>query len=491
MQKLYFDKDMAAMLTITYHGIKKNISAYENQSILSLVRDNFECSFSSCAKSGKCGKCICYVKKVNLHEAGTLEVDSKLQDMSDENKFANFGYEKRQACQVIALDNMDVICAFIEDYDEHTSIITLQGEETFLNEKEEATLNDYIAVDLGSTTIAMSDGVKSHAFLNPQRCYGADVISRMEISNQGGAKKIKELTLNKLNEGLNVLDPEGKKKHVLIAGNTAMVHLLMGHSCEGISAYPFEGAHTESEVFEAFGRKFVTVPGISAFVGGDIVSGLYYIEHMRQNAPAKGTDIAAANYLFIDLGTNGELALRTSEGFLCTSAAAGPAFEGNVTANVPGSDLVHIVAKARQNGLIDETGLLCDEYFDEGFKTKEGVLLTQQSIRDLQLAKAAAAYAVDALLKRANLNYAELDAVYIAGGFGYYLKPEDAAIIKLLPDELAEKIIAVGNTSLKGALLAAKNDDINGLLDIVKKSKALLLSQADDFGAEYIRQLNF
>lgn len=385
-----------------------------------------------------------------------------------------------------------------------------------------------IAVDLGTTTIAMQlmdidtgEVTDTYCVMNPQRSYGADVLSRIKAANEdvaykGAAAVMREGVWNVLREGVNrfcgklLALPEETSLHCMcIAGNTTMEHLLMGLSTEKLGKSPF--------IPEKLGLQKCTLPngpvslpvyitpGISAFVGGDIVAGLYFLNLLPlcgtggtgdfretgcddQRGQCNG-DFRRGAVLFIDLGTNGEMAITDGRRMIVTATAAGPAFEGGPGKAAVGSDMVAITAFLLKEGIIDETGLMAEPYFDEGVtvalpdagsgaefsvsgdsavsaSTKQtdsvnpimarvSVRLTQKDIRDLQMAKAAVRAGVEVLQQK--MGYPPITKVYLAGGFGYYLNVGAAAAIGLLPEKLKSCTEAVGNTSLAGSFRMGKD----------------------------------
>ena len=315
-----------------------------------------------------------------------------------------------------------------------------------------------IAIDLGTTTLAFSivDIVSKKilhtvTMLNSQRKYGADVLSRIQASVDGEQEELRESIQKDLSEGIDELLKEYRFidiDHVVISGNTTMIHLLMGYACSTLGIYPFVPVNTElisGPAEEIIGYKqpgaeikTTILPSISAFIGGDIVAGLYALDF------ASNKEIN----LFVDLGTNGEIALGNCDRILTTSVAAGPAFEGgniscgtgsvagaicaveinrndvsdiklNTIHNVPpcgicGTGVIETVAELLKCGLIDETGLLADEYFDTGFpltNTQKPIVFTQQDIRQFQLAKAAVCTGIEVLIKEYGITTDEIDKV--------------------------------------------------------------------------------
>ena len=208
-----------------------------------------------------------------------------------------------------------------------------------------------IGIDIGTTTLAAclygwSDGMvyETVTAVNSGRDFGADVLSRMEASNSGKRARLQELLQEDVSgllaellhrTGVQVADV----KKLVIAANMTMVHLLMGYSCETLGRAPFVPANKRmicADAMRILGDSslrcpVVILPAVSAFVGGDIVSGML----------ALGMDKGNDTVLLLDVGTNGEMALRHDGQIYVTSTAAGPAFEGGGIscgcASVPGA----------------------------------------------------------------------------------------------------------------------------------------------------------
>ena len=417
-----------------------------------------------------------------------------------------------------------------------------------------------IAIDLGTTTLVFalvnkvsSQVVHTVTMLNSQRKYGADVLSRIQASADGKKNELRASIQKDLREGIDKLVKEYttttevielfkqqplKVENIVISGNTTMTHLLMGYDCSALGVYPFKAVNTE--LIEGIAREIIgyshniqgqeteipvtVLPSISAFVGGDIVSGLYTLDFVNNKEIS----------LFVDLGTNGEIALGNCDRILTTSVAAGPAFEGGniscgtgsvagaicavtITRNVEdsegntsqlfnvqiktihnaqpcgicGTGVIETISELLKCGLVDETGLLADEYFDNGFSltnTENPILFTQQDIRQFQLAKAAVRTGIEVLTKEYGITIAEIDKVYIAGGFGYHLNIEKSASIGLIPPELADRAVAVGNTSLAGVVKYLSDPNALHILQRIKNaSEDIILANDGDFQEVYLK----
>ncbi len=354
-----------------------------------------------------------------------------------------------------------------------------------------------IGIDLGTTTIAMSlaDGagrcLKAFCKENPQIIYGSDVLSRIRnAENREKAVCMQREVRKVLEQGCKELlkqVPADSRVQVVLAANTTMNYLLMGWAPDELGQSPFTVRHREPIQTQVASQAVWGFPPLSAFVGGDILAGIYSCGIHQRKSPV----------LLIDLGTNGEIVLGNSRRILACSTAAGPAFEGGPCRGIWGADMVHLIGTLLRNGLVDETGLLTDEYFEQGV-TIGGVTVTQDAIRALQLAKAAIAAGVDILLAHFGITAHEVEEVILAGGLGYYLQPEDAALIGLLPGELAGKAVAGGNTSLQGAIqmsttflqgrqteVVAEIKRIDELVEIME------LPENSAFQNTYINHLNF
>lgn len=410
-----------------------------------------------------------------------------------------------------------------------------------------------IAVDLGTTTIAMqlmemNSGkvADTHCVMNPQRSYGADVLSRIQAADNGHEQNLRDSVWRVLQTGVDRFRDIGEICCMCIAGNTVMEHLLMGLSTGNLGRSPFTpvetglqkcmlpynesvgsgiGAGTDirkETVIEAGNetraeiQAYIT-PCISAFVGGDIVAGLYHCG-LLDVLKSEQTYEKGSAVLFIDLGTNGEMAITDGERMIVTAASAGPAFEGGANASVPGSDMIAVTASLLKQGIIDETGLLEEAYFEHGIDvpiqdikgSDEAVIhLTQKDIRDIQMAKAAVRAGIEILYKK--MGQPKLTHVYLAGGFGYYLDVNAAIAVGLLPEHMRHIVTAAGNTSLAGAYEMGRdlwtgrlneetlkeelnvnnrlnmNNKLNGLINI----ESLNLAEQENFEALYLSFLNF
>ena len=354
-----------------------------------------------------------------------------------------------------------------------------------------------IAVDLGTTNIVMQlvdlgDGSvrETYRAANRQGIYGADVISRIKASGEGKKEELKRIAKAGLLEGIRVLTKGHARKvsRISIGANTAMVHLLMGYSCRTLGVHPFRPLNlgpVRMGYQELFGdnRQNAEVwifPGISAFLGGDLVAGLYALEFEKKEGPV----------MLADLGTNGELALSFRGKILAASAAAGPAFAGGGIEQ--GSEALDLIWNLRKQGRMDETGRLKEPYFFFFFLLPFGRRYGQRDIRNLQLAKAAIRAGMETLVLEAGIRAGDLEEVYLAGAFGCGTDVQKAAEIGLLPAVCADRIRIAGNSCLSGAVKYLLDPQAAMTAEaVVRASREIPLCASRKFSDLYMEHMGF
>lgn len=352
----------------------------------------------------------------------------------------------------------------------------------------------FITTDIGTTTLVMqkvsaSDGqvIETYKAVNAQNRFGSDVISRLEASEHGHREELSHIIRDQLCQGVEKLGGDDVL-FMVIAANTTMVHLLMEYDVQGLSKAPFDAVCLDEIRTEIAGIETYIMPGYSAFVGGDIFSGILAVGSTTNNSPT----------LLIDLGTNAEMVLFDSDQMAATSAAAGSAFDSIADVGLFGADVVAILYRLLKEHRIDCHGTLQDEWFAQGvaIEYKKRVYITQDHIRRMQLAKAAVRCGIDYLSEAFGCALWEIGQVYVAGGFGYYLDVEAAFGVGLLPDAFRGKTFACGNTALSGARvygydkLVIKDKLFSNVSDFPKK-KIINLAMEPDFNERYISYLDF
>lgn len=514
------------------NGQTSEIRGLDTESLMdAFIRNDIYIS-AACGGKGKCGKCGVRMTQGATEITETDRIFFNEKELEEGWRLSCLSCPE-ETCTVEIETGDESDFEIIADYQE-------QEEET---EKTEEEFYD-IGIDIGTTTIAVNlvGGTSRKVCgtctaINRQRAYGADVISRIQASNDGKKEELMLSIRKDLYDGIRHvvcdqgIDPDLVKK-IAIAGNTTMGHLLMGFSCETLGVYPFTPVdistiHTDFQKMfggiegldgEWIHAQVILLPGISTYVGADISAGMLCCGFDRADRPS----------LLLDLGTNGEMALGYRDRIMVTSTAAGPAFEGgNISCGMGsvrgaicgvditdgkasvqtiggakpiglcGTGVIETVSELLKEDLIDETGMLDEDYFDDGYplaETEEGtpIVFTQKDVREIQLAKSAVRAGVETLLLRYGIGYDDVEKVYLAGGFGYKIDLDKAVCIGLLPEELRDRIEAVGNSSLGGAVVYLTEPDAPVRLEqIVNASEEIALSTDKDFNRFYTDYMFF
>jgi len=418
-----------------------------------------------------------------------------------------------------------------------------------------------IAFDLGTTTVVATlmdletgQPAAARSMLNRQQPYGADVITRISATMMDD-RALEALT-ERAHETLAQLTQEvceeagveaSEVYEITLCGNVTMIQLALGIDPEPLSMAPFVVAsHSWPETkARDFGvgvhprAPAFVFPSLGAYVGGDIVAGML----------ATGLTRDRRLRLFIDVGTNSEIALGSSERVLATAAPAGPAFEaaqikcgmraaegaiegvriedddlaleviGDVDAvGICGSGLVDAVSELVQSGLLDHSGrFVADEQAAEihpglaprlSFIGKErvfvlhwrggdrdpasSVFLSQRDVRELQFAKASIATGWEILMRELGVTADDISQVLLAGSFGAYLTPASAVRIGLVPRMALPRILSAGNVAGEGAKIAALSLRERAEAEaILHEVEYVELSGRADFNDLFIDQLAF
>lgn len=399
------------------------------------------------------------------------------------------------------------------------------------------------AVDLGTTTVAVriydlenTAELRTLSAWNAQAAYGGDVISRIRytMDEPDGLHELSALVRRQTEELiLDALADCGRDKaelrSVFLAGNTVMQHIFAGLPVRSIATAPFK----PETLFEAptgdtlLGAELSYAPCVAGYVGGDITAGLL----------ASDLCSAGGSSLFLDIGTNGEMALVSGGRVSCCAVASGPAFEGaGISCGMPalsgavshvrydrgflydvigavepvgicGSGLIDLAATLLKLGCIDNGGRLLPPELAPGslrryirpdgqgngvFHLTESVYLTAADVRSLQLAKAAVAGGVEVLLARHGIKAGDLSRVCLAGGFGNYIDPKSAMTLGMLPEISPERLHCLGNTSLAGASMAAVDPECRReLRSCAKKCEYIELSGLREFTEAFTDSMTF
>lgn len=468
------------------------VECNESESIYQVLTDSGFTFLGHCGGKGICGKC--HVKIKNLCEA-SKEPDRFAGNEDTGTVFGSHADAREEtvlACQYNIQNNISVYTGDLWQYIGNNK--TENKAYGFVS----GIRNVGVAVDLGSTTIAVScidlkkkEEIISFSFTNPQYAYGADVISRIRFCMENEEKRlmlgqiVERALFEKLNEKLGTAYSNMEK--IVYSGNTTMFHILRGFSVEGLSKAPFMPVSTNYEVLEKNGIKTVFPPGFSAFAGADILTGTEVL----------GMGKTEDYDLLIDLGTNGEMLLLNKDCGYAAATACGPVFDSAVKGAVYGSESIKAIANCVKRRLVDRTGKIAGPYFEKGIEIDKGFVITQGNIRDFQLAKGAIYAGIQCLLKEADITADSIANVYISGGLGFYMDLRDAFTVKMLPEEFRGKIKISGNTSLEGAkkLVVADSREseiiVSEYAAIKERTKSLELADLDGFQEIYMQSLDF
>lgn len=529
------------MLICCFFKVKEKMiidRSKQQKNLLEMLQEKNEYISAPCNGNGICGKCIVRYK------SGATEPTKQDREFLSEKQLEQ-GY--RLACQSYPTEEYKVEIPELEETIEVLSQWGNQRTEEILKNTAEGTAEKTenalygICIDIGTTTLAAllvnletEADCQTAVSVNHQRAYGSDVLSRISASNGGKKWEIQRCIRQDLQKLIRELlqkekITEQQIQRIVIAGNTTMCHLLRGFSCETLGVAPFlpvdlswmEGSAADFLGMKEWDTKVVILPGISAFVGADIMAGIAKMNMHRSEG----------YHLLLDIGTNGEMVLGNCRHMYVTSTSAGPAFEGgNIScgmASIPGvishvfmeetgkagfqvigetdgenkkqqaigicgTGMIDLVYELREHQMIDEHGTYSDLYFDTGYELAEKVKFTQNDIRELQMAKAAIRAGVDILVKKAGITFDEVDNCYLAGGFGTKIDIKKAAGIGLIPKELEMKTIPVGNTVLAGTkevLLGRISKE--ELEKIQTMAEVINLAEENDFEELYLSYMDF
>jgi uncharacterized 2Fe-2S/4Fe-4S cluster protein (DUF4445 family) len=518
-----------------------------------------------CDGAGSCGKC-----KARISVEGGRPVRSEHQDSLTQEEIDS-GWVL--ACQTSVLGDVEVELAAADDdglqilsagealyvaidpwigkryVASADRTLLLAGGEELSFEAGDTTRELYgVAVDIGTTTLVSSlldlrDGAELGvtSSLNPQALYAQDVLSRIKMGSQPeGLQKLHDGLIDEINRQIASLAAQAGVNaesiyEVVFSGNTTMLHLAVGINPASLGKFPYTlalegGGHLAAQAvgLRIAPQALVYLPPIiSAYVGPDITSGIFATRLAERDGIT----------LFVDIGTNGEMALAVDGKLTATSTAAGPAFEGmNIACGmrasrgavelvslgedgvrvqtiagaeavgICGSGLLDVVGELAAKSGLDRNGRFqhkaaltqpwseCWEMLDGKpiFRIAGPVYLTQKDVRQVQLAKGAIRAGVELLLKANNVSAAQVDRVLIAGSFGFHLRTQSLVNLGLLPPDFADRVEFVGNTSQSGAQAFLLNRGAReAMQSLVARIEVVELANDAGFERSFLQALQF
>lgn len=476
------------------------ITASPNASLLEVLRKNGLAPDTPCGGRGTCGKC-----KVLVDGQEVL------------------------ACQTNV--DRDVSVTLPE---KASATILSSGTEGSM-EADSGLTGNLIAIDLGTTTMVCylldkaGQELAVSSDLNPQGVYGADVISRIQTALNGKQQEMSACVREGLSNLIRTvcvtanISP-GTIQRIALVANPCMQQLLMDVNPENLAKVPFAPVLTELKHLPAKtifpicpNAEFLVIPNISGYVGSDTIGCVLSTKMYEKETVT----------LMVDIGTNGEMVMGSKCRMIACSTAAGPALEGanirfgmrgsagaidhvfwkdgkpNVhvigggeAAGICGSGLIDAVAVMLKHGVINQRGRIqpkAPELAGERvFYLTENIYLTQNDIRQVQLAKGAIAAGIELMAKQLGIALSDIEEVLLAGAFGSFIDPKSACAIGLLPPVLLPKVRAVGNAAGSGAKLLACSKLQQELADkLCKQIEFLELASLPEFQRTFGKQTAF
>jgi uncharacterized 2Fe-2S/4Fe-4S cluster protein (DUF4445 family) len=315
-------------------------------------------------------------------------------------------------------------------------------------------------------------------------------------------------------------------REIDVAANCTMMHMLLGVDARSLGRSPYRPVFTDAKTLPAseIGIKagkdtlLYCLPQVSAYIGADIVAGAYVCQLQKERG----------NVLFIDIGTNGEIVLASHGKLLCCSCAAGPALEGmNISSGMQaaegaveeiritehgicGSGILSVIKELLRTGIVKKSGVFAkkDQFHTDDYRypllrmngTKREfvlhsdpeLLVSQSDVRQVQLAKGAILSGFTVLLNKAGITMSDLDQVMIAGQFGAHLPAESLTGTGILPTEVKDKLVYVGNSSKTGAYMALLSGSVKREIEsLAKQMEYMELAETDNYERTFAESMIF
>lgn len=479
------------MRRITVLPRNRILEVANGTNLLSALREAGLAPDAPCGGDGRCGKC-------------RVTVDGR----------------EVLSCQTVVDRNMTVVLpAPAQEQILTRGIVPVQDGGTYRENKS-------LAFDIGTTTVAGYLIVEKTGKIlaaasapNPQRAFGADVVSRIRLACDGHMEElttiirdcIAKLTLELCEKAACVPAEIGV---VSVVGNPVMQQLFFGISVDNLARPPFAPVLTGAETLPASeyipmlsNASLLVIPNVAGFVGADTVACVMATEMDRREELT----------LLVDIGTNGEMVLGNRDRLVACATAAGPALEGaNISCGMTarpgaidrvlpdgsvqviggreaeglcGSGLIDAIAVTLEQEKLNSRGKILK---GDELTLAERVVLTQEDIRQFQLAKGAIFAGISLLCAHIGAKTEDIARVFLAGAFGSFLNPASACRVGLLPPELEEKITAIGNAAGSGAVLLARQEgELRRSEKIARQMTYLDLSTHKDFPKAFARGMTF
>ncbi len=452
---------------------------------------------AECGGQGTCGTCVVRIERGQ----------EALEPPTPAEQQFKLGGSERLACQAKIVQPADIY-VFIRDAGKYSILSetvqheveleplvqNVNGEVVWSGPDGERVLGPHtgrmygLAIDVGTTTVVVQlcdlqtgEQLTTFAIKNPQVTYGDDVISRIDYTmrNEGGLQELQTTAIEAVNEIIEeIVEQEGLSHEqiyeTVIVGNPTMRNLFFGLPVESLGVIPFDAPDKRAVSVKASALGLKTNPEANVY-GAALIGGHAGADCIA-NIIAARIHEAEKPTMLIDIGTNGELAIGTAAGIMTASVAAGGAYEGATVASgvgaldgaicnvqirdgqisyqtindkpplgICGSGLIDLLAELLNDGIMTSKAKLNGDYY-----LTETIKFTQEDVYQLITAKAGLRTDQDLLISYYGIELADVDRLYLSGGFGNYIDENNAITIGLLPD-VRGKVVKIGNAALAGA----------------------------------------
>lgn len=534
------------MPKITVLPMAKTFEYRTGQSLLNILLEQKIFVDNPCNGKGNCGKC-----KVRLLE-GELEplCDTERRFLREEEVRNGI----RLSCMVRPQEDLRIeILQEERTHEVLTQGYVPRFQRDLIEDNAKPRYG--VAIDIGTTTVVcalvdMRSGkeVAQASRINAQKHFGLDVLTRItyEIEHpQTGVQELQKAIVGSINDMIKEACEKAQVSQeeiceITVAANCTMMHMLLGVEAVSLGRTPYTPVFVEAKdikareigIYAGKEARLYCLPSVSAYIGADIVAGVMVCQ-LKESKD---------NVLFIDIGTNGEIVLSNSGRLLCCSCAAGPALEGmNISSGMRAAEgaiedvqitqegvEIRVIGNGEPEGICG-SGILAGikELLRTGIVRKEGafiqpekladddnrkrlirqtgvqkecilteektpISITQKDVRQVQLAKGAILSGFVALLRKAGIQMQDLDRVIIAGQFGAHLPADSLVGTGILPEEVKEKIVYVGNTSKTGAYMALLSEDVKRQMEeLAQHMDYMELGDVEDYDRLFVDCLCF
>ncbi len=490
---------------------------------------------AQCGGRGTCGRC-----RILITAGDPSAVSEEEKKILTENELSK-GIRLACFCEMKGVIGL----RFPERTDMQILGFSSDSGESDVFAEENVTGNCGMVFDIGTTSVVgvlvdMQNGnrLSSISRLNPQYISCPDILSRIShASNKEGTEKLNSIIISCLNEmveenckyaGIAV----NEVKKIIVTGNNVMLHLLSGVNPSSMGRFPYKPVFTAGfnipaallGLEKAGKAEVYFTPSASAFIGADIIAGIL----------ATSLDMGEDNSLLLDMGTNGEIILYSKGNLSACSVAMGPALEGmNIEcgmraesgaidrvwmedkkilfhvidelspAGICGSGIIDAVWLLLEKGIITSGGRIISDIAkvtDDGKRFQlvhpdgndTGIYISQNDIRNMQLAKGAVCSGIKLLLESAGIKISDVRKIYLAGALGYYGNIESLIGLGFFPQSWRGTIFKAGNTALEGARLMLHSKTMRQHAETIsRKIQSLNLTSHTEFHDLFIRFMSF